>query len=103
MGGSTYDIKIQSVTTEAVAPTPTNTVTSYSTSYRRKPVVVNAIKLDGTDDEKQELIKKFTELFGENFLFNPTAEEITGAYLVRDENGEYSFCDEQHFLDNYEF
>lgn len=101
MGGSTYDIKIQSVTTEAVAPTPTNTVTSYSTSYRRKPVVVNAIKLDGTDDEKQELIKKFTELFGENF--KPTAEEITGAYLVRDEDRKYSFCDEQYFLDNYEF
>lgn len=74
--------------------------------YKKKPVVVSAVKWDGTNLQE---IKAFTEgraMMKNNTLIIPTLEGAMaadiGSYIIKGVKGEYYPCRGDIFEDTYE-
>lgn len=75
--------------------------------YRKKPVVIEAIKYDGDNKvEIQEFVDKYLDMTEEMQLEINTLEGVmlanVGDYIIRGVNGEYYPCKPDIFEKTYE-
>lgn len=75
--------------------------------YRKKPVVIEAIKYDGDNKvEIQEFVNKYLDMTEEMQLEIDTLEGVmlanVGDYIIRGVNGEYYPCKPDIFEKTYE-
>lgn len=75
--------------------------------YRKKPVVIEAIKYDGDNKvEIQEFVDKYLDMTEEMQLKIDTLEGVmlanVGDYIIRGVNGEYYPCKPDIFEKTYE-
>lgn len=75
--------------------------------YRKKPVVIEAIKYDGDNKvEIQEFVDKYLDMTEEMQLEIDTLEGVmlanVGDYIIRGVNGEYYPCKPDIFEKTYE-